>query len=101
MKAKGFLHVIAVHSEHSYVQHPFFTIEDEDYKIYNRISKFLDEKEIEIYKNHITFECVDYNGNPIYLGYNDGRLSFGHTIGSMMDSKTTMIAHDALLFIGI
>ena len=103
MKAQIRLHVIAIHTKHSFVQHPFLTFKDDaEYSIHQKICEFLDSRGLtDFYRNHLSFECVDYNGNPIYVGYNDGKLSFGHTIGSLMDSKTIMGPTDGMWFLSL
>ena len=78
-----------IHTEHSYVQHPFFKCEDYDRKIFNKFLKILSALLVPyFYKNHFVFECVDENGNTYYIGYNDNIISIGSKIGCLPDSKT-------------
>ena len=91
-----------IHTEHAYVQHPFFHCEDYEYKVFNKFLKILSTLLVpHFYKNHFVFECVDDNGNTYYIGYNDNTISIGSKISSLSDSKTIEVSSDSFSAINL
>lgn len=86
---------IALHTEHCYVQHPTISIEDEDHVLWDRLTGYL--KKHSFHRNHFCVEGVDENGHPVFVGYNDGKLSIGSMIGSMADSKSIFLDNEYIL----
>lgn len=83
------LNVLAVFSEHCYVQHSFMKVEDNNHEVWMKLTGILKSLGITMYWNHFALKCID--GDAIYyIGYNDGKLSLGMTIGKMKDSQTVM-----------
>lgn len=81
--------IVKIHTEHSYVQHPFFKCEDNEHKVFNQILKILSTLLVPcFYKNHFVFECIDGNDNVYYIGYNDNMISIGTEMSVMNDSKS-------------
>lgn len=88
---------IALHTEHCYVQYPTILIEDEDTALRSKLTGYL--KKYDFYKNHFCVEGVDENGHPIFVGYNDGKISIGSMIGSMADSKSIYMDNEYILLL--
>jgi len=85
------LSLVAVFSEHCYVQNSWMEIQDDSHKLWDQITSQLKKIGVEIYFNHFVLQCEDVNNNPIYLGYNDSKVSFGFSIGKLKDSKEIVI----------
>lgn len=77
-------HIVRVHTEHAYVQHPYVVIHeaDEFWKTLKGYLKFVGVTDI--YFNHYVIEL----DNGMYIGYNDSRIFFGTKISKMSDSET-------------
>lgn len=86
---------VALHTEHCYVQYPVISIEDENTALWSKLTSYF--KDYDFYKNHFCVEGVDENGHPVFVGYNDGRISIGSMIGSMADSKSVYVNNEYVL----
>ena len=92
MKTKLHLKAVSLFTEHSYVQHPWLTIEDEDHAIWSILKNFT--QDIEYYRNHFVIACIDENENPIFLGYNDNKFYIGSAAHSLGDTKKHKLIRD-------
>lgn len=92
MKTKLHLTAKTLFTEHSYVQHPWLTIEDEDGVIWKLLESIT--KDIHYYRNHFVIACIDENENPIYLGYNDNKFYIGSKAFSMCDAEKYTLVKD-------
>ena len=92
MRTKLHLKAIALFTEHSYVQHPWLTIEDESGVIWRLLESIT--KDIQYYRNHFVIACIDENENPIYLGYNDNKFYIGSEACSLSDAEKHTVVRD-------
>jgi hypothetical protein len=92
MKTKLHLKAVSLFTEHSYVQHPWLTIEDENGAIWRMLESFT--KDIEYYRNHFVIACIDENENPVFLGYNDNKFHVGSAASSCGDAKKHKLLRD-------
>lgn len=95
MRTKLHLKAIALFTEHSYVQHPWLTIEDENHAIWRMLESFT--KDIAYYRNHFVIACIDENENSIFLGYNDNKFYIGSAAHSLGDAKKHKLIRDIIV----
>lgn len=99
---KLIVNIVKIHTEHSYVQHPIFGFEDNDHKVFNQLLKIFSKLLIPFfYKNHFVLECVDYNNNTYYIGYNDNKVNIGTKMDSLNDSKVIEVISNNVSIIRI
>ena len=100
MKTTIDLSIIAVFSEHCYVQNDWMEIQDDDQNsIWTKLTSRLKELGVSIYFNHFALKCEDVNNNIIYIGYNDNKISFGFATSSRTDSKEIILESPQRLLI--
>jgi len=92
MRTKLHLKAIALFTEHSYVQHPWLTIEDENHAIWRMLESFT--KDIAYYRNHFVIACIDENEKSVFLGYNDNKFYIGTEAYSMSDAEKHKLVRD-------
>lgn len=95
MKTKLYLKAVSLFTEHSYVQHPWLTVEDETGAIWRMLESFT--KDIEYYRNHFVIACIDENEDSIFLGYNDNKFYIGSKAFSMSDAEKHTLVREIII----